>query len=92
MNAQPIRLYEPATHQERADFEAAWCADCRHWPHEPGPADRECEALLLDPEAWRYNRHGIPVCTRFEPLDGPPALSVAVRDERTADLFGGDPS
>lgn len=88
MSPQPFRLYQPATHAERDGFEAAWCADCRHRPPENGTS-WECSQLQLDPDAWRYNQHGIPACTRFESRDGPPALSIAVRDDRTVDLFGG---
>ncbi len=88
MNAQPFRPYLPPTHQERHGFEAAWCAGCRHNQAE-GQAGVECDEQLLVDDLWRYNQHGIPFCTRFESRDGPPALSVAVRDERTGDMFGG---
>lgn len=41
------------------------------------------------PREWRYDHEGDPVCTAFEPVDAPEGPSCAVRDEATADLFGG---
>ncbi|MCK0507966.1 hypothetical protein [Aromatoleum anaerobium] len=41
------------------------------------------------PREWRYDEDDYPVCTAFEPADAPEGPSCAVRDEVTADLFGG---
>lgn len=39
------------------------------------------------PQEWRYDSDGCPVCISFEPMGAPDGLSVAVRDDYTADLF-----
>lgn len=41
------------------------------------------------PREWRYDADGCPECAAFEAVDAPEGPSCAVRDDVTADLFGG---
>lgn len=40
------------------------------------------------PREWQYGADGAPCCTAFEEMDAPEGPSLAVRDERTDDMFG----
>lgn len=106
MNEQTIRLYRPSNGTEGASFHEAWCSHCKRDLVMNGtveydkagdldycPIIADTFAIDIDdpayPREWRYD-DGRPVCTAFEAMDAADGPSVAMRDDTTTDMFGGD--
>jgi len=85
--------YRPSNGTKGADFMARYCNRCAK------DDDESCGILARTilfyeyhpeyPVEWIYDADNRPCCTAFDDVGDPDGVSVAVADDRTADLFGG---